>query len=346
MTLVHGCAHVGGKYWVNTPATGSFIKDGAKLIDDLGFGSIKLFLSDIYATDYSFDSLGTNTTLAQLAAHANFAYAISRFDTVFLNCFVIANQGHFDYWKFGYRTQTSYLDNEYDEIKALCDYLHATYAGKTFYISTWEGDWSLLTAFDTAYTYSISERRIALMTAYLRERVRAVDDSNAGNVGSGVSIHSAIEVNRVRDCLNDRNARRVLTQVLTRVRPSIVSYSAYDSVYTLQPGDSGSWHASAAAMLAAIPTRFSDAINMIRDLSGRDVYVGEWGVPENVLPVGYSTADIIDAVNSALDAKSITHSIYWQIFDNEGVPPANSGYWIYDDSGNLTDAGTKFQAIL
>ncbi len=351
--VVRVAAHTAGTYHVTTPGTGSFLLDGTELIKDLGFGGVKYFMSDKYASqDYTFDTWGAApTTLKELAQKSQFATAFgdSTLKHYLLNCFTFVNDGTSDLWRFGFQDQTSFLQDEYDEIKELAEHLITTYAntGKTFVIQNWEGDWALMGTFVAADHAFTTKKETDYMVAWLQTRQQAVEDARRNLGQTGVTVKCAVEVNRIVDAMTSPNMRRVLHDVLPRLSPDLVSWSAYDGIYNL--GDTageGTFYTSEARLISKLQTKLNAGVNFLQDLTDAEVYFGEWGVAENDLPVGYSDGNVIEAVYDVATDLELPYDTYWQVFDNEGTPPSNSGYWLYDDNGDLTEAGTKYQSLL
>jgi len=356
MTVVYGAAHDAGTYHVTTPGTGSFIRDGVELIKGIGFDAVKLFLSRNYAvSDYALETTftGAPTTLKELTQEPPMAAVLAdvTLKHFILNSFSFVNLGDTDPWKFGLRDQPDLMVDEYDEFKELAEHLLTTYDGdaKTFVIKSWEGDWSLQgsTVIDGTQYNARNARREDLMAAYFRARWHAIVDARAAHPTSDCQVLHAIEANRVTEAIQNRNAPRMLNRVLPRMRGMMdfVSYSAYDSVFDLSPGGTP-WGASASGMLTDLNNRLPAAIDALQDAAQARCMIGEWGLPEKELPVGYSATDIIDAVYDVGEAKDIAYHLYWQIFDNEGTPPANRGFWLYNDAGAKTLAGNAWTTLL
>jgi len=104
--------------------------------------------------------------------------------------------------------------------------------------------------------------------------------------------------------------KRVLNDVVPLVQPDLVSYSAYDTTTD--------WKGSQAEMAADIRVRMLNALKIIRRYApNTPILVGEFGWPEDELPVGYSLHTLFDAVYDVCSAFGVTHLAYWQIWDNE-----------------------------
>ncbi len=355
MAVIHGAAHEAGTYHVTTPGTGSFIRNGVELIKGIGFDAVKLFLSRNYASnDYALESTwgGTATSLKTLAQLAPVAAVLNdgTLRHFILNCFTFATLGDTDPWKFGLADQPTLFQDEYDEIRELAEHLLTTYNGqaKTFVLKNWEGDWSLQgnTTIDGARYNLINSRRVDLMVAFFRARWEAIVDARKAVASDCVVLH-AFEANRVIEAIENRNAPRLLNRVLPRMRGAIdlVSWSAYDGVFDLAVGGSP-WGSSAAQHLTDLQARLAAGIHALEEAAGVRCMIGEWGIPENELPGGYSVANIIDAVVSTVGAEDVAYDLYWQVFDNEGTPPSNRGFWLYNNAGAQTLAGAKWAQVL
>ena len=71
------------------------------------------------------------------------------------------------------------------------------------------------------------------------------------------------------------------------------------------------------------------------------VYIGEYGFPENELPVGYSSGDLTESIGDLCDAKGIPFALYWEMWGNEG----GRGFWLEDSLGALSGAGTYLSSL-
>lgn len=347
---VHGAAHDAGIYHVMTPGTGSFVLDGVELIKGLGFDAVKLFFSAQYATvDYALESWSsTPTTLTQLAQTTEMATALgdATLKHYILNTFGFTTTGHADLWRFGIAANPTLLADEYNEVYALCQHLLTTYdgTGKTFVLSSWEGDWALQGNTDVDGFNDITGRRIDYMVAFFRARFQAIEQARRDFGQDDVRVLGALECNRVIDALNDPNIPRVVNRVLPRLRGAmdLVSYSAYDSVFDLSIGGGGAWYSSQAEMITAIQTKLPAAIQRLQDVAGVPCIIGEWGLPEAEVPGGYVVGDLIQAVYDISVTESLPYHIYWQIFNNE----PGRDFMLYRSNGTISLAGTKWQGLL
>lgn len=328
----HSVAHVAGKYFNGA----SFLVNGADAIADAGGDSVKLYATPSYVASYPGQTWGAaHTTLEELAQDAAYAavFGDSRLVRFFLNTWTFAN-GINNKWINDWDNADGAAEES--ELYDFCVHLLSTYSNKEFVIQNWEGDWALLGAFDP--TAVVTPDRMRRMADYLRPRQRAVTRARAAVASSSKLIH-AVEVNR---CL-DRFGGRV-HQLLDEVRPDAVSFSAYESINTY-----GSSQAEAEANIEA---RLTQSVRTIKRVLGNNVrlYIGEYGWPEaesGFASLGLDLGDLIQKVSDVGDALGITDCVFWQLYDNEeqspGVP---RGFYVYDETGALSEQGTKLAALI
>ena len=274
------------------------------------------------------------------------AFGDGTVDLFFLNTFAYSTSDESDLWKFPLRDQTTLLTDQYTEIFNLASHLLSTYSGKTFVLQNWEGDWALRGGTGASDFNNVDGRRVDRMVAFYQTRGRAIEDARKANQSSTSQVLHAVECNRVIDSLSDANFPSVVNVVLPRLRGAIdlVSYSAYDAVFNLPigGGGGGAYYTDQATMLAAIETKLPAALALLEERSGVPAYIGEWGVDENATPGGYDDATIIQKVYDVAEAYGVPYHIYWEVWNNE----PGSLYALYDSGGTLTNAGTKWDALL
>jgi len=361
---IHGAAtSIGGKYNISPPGTDQLVH-AFQLVRDLELDAAKFFMGSAYSAEwYTFSTwTGSPVSLKQLAQESQFAtiFGDATIKDYLLNCFTFTGGGIGDLWKFGegpFAVQDLFT-KEYDELKEFAEYLLTTYAGtdKRFILQSWEGDWALISSTNINDTPLINRLRVDRMVAWLQARQRAVEDARK-NIGQyRVQVLHAVEVNRVQDCISEPAIRRVATSVLPRIRCDLVSYSAYDSVFNLQPGAVSPWYSSYNEWAQKLPERMTTAVQFLRDVSDTEVFIGEWGIPENDMPTvgGYNIATMVTDVFNTLENLNVPWSIWWQCIDNElqpgaTVPYSNNelkGYWLYDTTGAKTTAGITFGSLV
>lgn len=336
-----GIAHVEGDYSVDNGQS-SFLLDGIQSIKDIGALAVKLFIGDKYDAWYPETWTGSINDLTSLCQAEPLVTALDdpEIDTYYLNAFTFVNDGTNDLWKFGFKDQPSFLQDEYDEVKALAEYLITNYegSGKTFVLQNWEGDWSLIGS--TEPEDYVPPQRTDYMIAWLQTRQRAVEDARRNLGQPGVSVLHAVELNRVVDAFHNNTIRRVVTKVLPRVRADAVSYSAYDALYDLSVGGSP-YHNSYTEWRDAMVSRVTDALALIRSHAPYStVYIGEWGIAENEAP--YDLVDMFNDIVTEFDAQSLFGHVYWQIWDNESP----RGFGLQTSGGSLSTVGSEMQSYL
>lgn len=331
--VMHGCAHVAGKYL----QTSSFLTDGTNGIATIGFPSVKVFMTGNYTTDYPVQSWGsTPTTLEELAATTPFStvFGTAGFSWFFINALTFANGVNNDWIN---NASTTYLQNEYDEMYDFAVHLLTTYSNKNFVIQNWEGDWSLIGSFTPTNMVPpyVAER----MAAYLRVRQLAIRAAQRA-VSSTSRILHGVEVNRVLDDYS----RRVHRSVLRNVQPDMVSFSAYECINT--------WGTGQVDAEANIETLLTRAVKHVQAEIGTQtpLYIGEYGWPEaeaGFTGLSLSVSGLIAKVATVSTSLGLTHAIYWNYYDNEEISPGNPrGYYLIKPDTTNSGAGTYFNSIL
>lgn len=357
MAVNLGIAHAGALYEHNR-SQGNHLADGAKDIKDIGATSIKLFMGGNYnagavngtALYPMQDTRGWSDTtaanLTELAQTTEYASVIgdTDFTKVFLNVWPLTGFTETDAWKgdlttgLGLASFHTLLQNEYNEIKALAEYLMATYAGegRTFYLSTWEGDWAYLAGTDTTITVRPSYLD-GRMVVWLQNRIRAVEDAKRGQTETGVTVKSVVECNRVYDAYHKASVDRLVTKVLPRISPDVVSYSAYETLTQ--------YGANYTEWAAYVSQNFPRAIQQIRAACPQsEVIVGEFGYPEEEL--AYNTATMLAHTLETFEDAGINDAIFWGMWDNEQSGGDYRGFWLIDDAGALSEQGTYINSLL
>ena len=329
----HACAFVASKYPARTTDR---LTHGADIAGDFGFEALKLYATPAYSTAYPNQNWETtHTTLVSLAQDAAYEAVLgdARFNRFFINTWTFAN-GINNKWINDWNNGDDAAEES--ELYDFCVHLLSTYSNKEFVIQNWEGDWALLGAFDP--TVVVTPDRMQRMAQYLRARQRAVTRARAAVASTSKLIHS-VEVNR---CLDKFSGR--VHELLDQVRPDAVSFSAYESINTY-----GSSQAEAEANIEA---RLTQSVRTIKRVLGNNVrlYIGEYGWPEaesGFASLGLDLGDLIQKVSNVGDALGITDCVFWQLYDNEeqspGVP---RGFYVYDETGALSEQGTKLAALI
>lgn len=342
----HGCAHTAGLYPDRSGAM-DFFTYGANLVKGLGFRTLRFYLSSGYAgRDYIDQTWGAAATslvaLAQKTPVAN-VLADAGFDRYIISTFAISQPDMA--WQGDPGMNVLDYAAEYQEMYDLVVHLLTTYPTKEFIISNWEGDWQLAGGagrIDTA----ISPYVLQQYKAYHVARKRAVHDACRATSSSG-KVWYTIECNRVLDDFN----YRVWTDVLTTVKPDMVSLTIYEAI------NSG-WGSGQAAIEAYIEQLLPEVVKRIRLVVGPaiPIIVGEFGWPQDEAAFNGTSPDVGDLIQKVIDvadAEGCEGCAWWQILDNEEqATDTPRGFGLYDRNGSsstvgaLNDAGTYYQGIL
>lgn len=349
MAVTLGVANVGADYDFDR-STGHHVTNCAADVSTIGADCIKLFLSPSYTTNYPIEgskyawTTPAATTLSELVDFDEFAGILSddqpSFTDHFLNCWPFTGFGVGDAWK-GETNAAWYglVNAEYTEYYNLSVKLLTDYNGsnKNFYLQTWEGDHALNEGDKTA---EVPPRRSEYMAAWLRARQQAVENARRDTSHTGVTVKNVVEVNLADDAVDNFHQGRMVRKVLPRIKPDVVSYSCYDS---LTPS-ADPWRADQAAMLTDITTRMTRSLDLIASAAPHSqLVIGEFGLPDNEIPVGYDGGVIMQHALDIFTARGdITHAIVWNMWDNEDP----RGYGCIDKTDNLTQQGTWLNELL
>jgi hypothetical protein len=161
----------------------------------------------------------------------------------------------------------------------------------------------------------------------------------------GVFVYHATEVNLVVQSMR-KGVAGVVNQVLPRTPLDLVSYSAWDS----------------ATSHYADPNVLRDALDFIAahapdspDFGNRNVYIGEFGMPENQYKLEQIQQAIPNAVTTGLKW-GCPYIVYWQLYCNElkdasVKPPVKSndavrGFWLIRPDGTKAWTWDYFHGLL
>jgi hypothetical protein len=334
-----GVTHVGGKYHLTDE---DFLNEGANQILVLGSRVIKAWLHKPQQS-YPFNAQWPEmNTLVEIAQSRYFRELFDKpMTTCILMCFSTgADAG---YWRKGF-TEEQKLE-EQRQFYELAKYLLTAYkeTGKTFVLQHWEGDWLIRGHYNGKV--DPTPEAISRMIEWLNARQKGVNQARREVGLNDVQVYHAAEVNRVVDSMRAGKPNMVNT-VLPHTRLDLVSYSAWDSV-TAHHED---------------PQVFRKALDFIavhmpdsHDFGDKNVYVGEFGMPENNFSPGQIQKAIPNAVKTALDWEC-PYIVYWQLYCNElsdkkhQTPIRNNkavrGFWLIRPDGSKTWAWEYFYGLL
>jgi hypothetical protein len=331
--------HVDGKYHLTDK---DFLNEGADQILALGSRVIKVWLHNP-PKSYSFNSHWP--TMQSMVDTARSPYLKRLFDkpftTYIMMCFSTGRGA--GYFRNG-MTDEQKLD-EQKQFYELAEYLLTAYkrTGKTFVLQHWEGDWLIRGSYDK--NVDPSPKAIEGMIDWLNARQAGVNQARQEVGCDGVRVFHAAEVNRVVRSMR-RGEPNLVNKVLPHTRLDLVSYSAWD----------------ATTEHARDPNVFGDALDFIAAnmpdspaFGDRNVYVGEFGMPENDFPAERIREMIPDVVETSLDW-GCPYIVYWQLYCNElrprGQPtPVTSndavrGFWLIRPDGSKAWTWDYFYGLL
>lgn len=337
MADVLGVTHVSGAYHLTDE---DFLNEGADQILALGSRVIKLYLcvpptKNPSARAYPFNAVWPEArTLVELAETPHFRRVFEKpFTTCVLTVYAAGRGGH--YWRRGVSAEQA--GDETEQFERLTRHLLTTYrgSGKTFVLSHWEGDWAIRGSFDRSV--DPDPAAVRGMIDWLRARQAGVDRARAETGQQGVRVFHAAEVNLVKIGMIDGRPT-VTDQVLPHVAVDLVSYSAWDT-----QNDPAMLRRALDYIARHAPDRppFGD----------RNVYLGEFGQPENERTETQVRSRLPETVRTAIDW-GCPWVIYWQIYCNEPrrrPVVANDdvrGFWLLRPDGTKAWAWDELARLL
>jgi hypothetical protein len=342
---VIGVAHVDGKYSLSQDGR-DFLGEGAHRIrHELGSRVIKLWLAGDPAAYYPFRSPLWQprllTDASNVAAHPYYRGVFSMPFTTYILTVDLPNGVWF---QNGMSPQEELAEER--TFYELTRHLMMTYAGtgKTFVLQNWEGDWLLRL---DSEGHLLPENRdpqpvaVAGMIRWLNARQRGVERARAelADQVDGVEVKHAVEVNLLRRAKGEPARVTVADDVLPFARADLYSYSAWESV-----GDrSGNL---LQEMLAFLDSQTEGEGN---------IYVGEYGVPENIFGPADHMTRVVALTEAALQWGA-RYVVYWQIYCNEfalDAPHSGSplnidmrGFWLIRPDGTYSPVWSYFRSRL
>ncbi|MBP6965092.1 MAG: hypothetical protein KBC96_11865 [Armatimonadetes bacterium] len=328
-----GSTHTGGKYNFTEK---DFVNEGADKLLALGTRVIKLWFTERSANSYPFNSDWPEVgSLTELAQTPYFRRVFDKPFTVYmLEAFRpgIGDQYH----KRGMTREE--IAAEKREFYELTKYLLTTYkgTGKTFILQNWEGDWVLR---DVKIENEPKPKSVQGMIDWLNARQDGVEQARREFGMRGVTVAHAAEVNLMD--LAMKGGVTVANDVLPKTHCDLVSYSAWDTLRD--------------------PGKFRAALDYLNDkmpdsrLFGSDnVFVGEYGAPENNVGGPEKQLEIIKgATETALDwgARWV---VYWELYCNEPSReyegrPTNTdcrGFWLVRPDGTKAPVWNYFAQLM
>jgi hypothetical protein len=327
---VVGVVHVAGQYHLTDK---DFLHEGADQILALGSRVIKVWFfsgTGDLAKSYPYNSQWPQ--VGSLVEGAQTAYFSELFNKPF-NTYIlkVTSLGRDEgYWRKGITDEQK--QDEQRQFYELAKHLLTRYkdTGKTFVLQHWEGDWMVRGNFDG--NARPAEAAFGNMIDWLNARQAGVDQARKEVGSQGVRVYHAAEVNRVVHSMRE-GFPNMVNKVLPHTRLDLVSYSAWD----------------AATEHYADPNVLRQALDFIAvntpdspDFGNRNVYIGEFGMPENHYTLEQIRTAIPNAVRTGLDW-GCPYVVYWQLYCNELKDPKTRtpvtkndlvrGFWLIRPDG-------------
>nr|MDO8115088.1 hypothetical protein [Candidatus Sigynarchaeota archaeon] len=328
-----GVTHVAGKYNIGN-TTGDYLNQGADTILDLGSRTIKLWFHDP-KSDYPFNSAWPESfsSLVEMAQHPYFQAVFHKpFITYILMVYSLGRSDH--YWTAGISQAEE--DDEQLQFYELTKYFLTNFTGtnKTFIFQHWEGDWAIRGSYNASQ--DPTQTAIDGMVAWLNARQAGVDQARNEAGENGIHVYHAAEVNLVAQAM-DEGKPCVVNRVLPNTTIDLVSYSSWDT----------EWRGA----------DFRRALDFIAQnmpdnsaFGDKNVYVGEFGWPENGNPLFRVQGTITNVVETGI-SWGAPYIVYWQVFCNEPVrePVTGNddcrGFWLVRPDGSKAWAWDYFQDL-
>lgn len=238
------------------------------------------------------------------------------------------------------------LATEKAAIKNLAVHLLTTYAksGKTFVLSTGEGDWIAREPNWGNPDFPITQARADAMRDWVNARADGVAEARAQVGQDGVQVYSSAEVNDVTSAGDPRIT--MTNTVLPQTHCDLYSYTAYGV------------NNDAALMLEQLDYVAAQAPDSAA-FGSRNVFVGEYAAAEN----SHYAGDLVKAereirrMTEAAVAWGAPYVIFWEVFDaavqipnwNMDVMPTNSqmdGFWLVRPDGTKSPIYHYFNRIM
>jgi len=339
-----GVVHVAGRYHLTDE---DFLNEGADQILALGSRVIKVWFygkrhehpDGVYPYNSEWPKADS------LVEGAQTPYYRELFDKPFTTyILVVTALGRDDgYWRNGISDEQK--ADEQRQFYELTKHLLTAYkgAGKTFVLQHWEGDWMVRGNFDAKV--APTELALKSMVEWLNARQAGVNRARQEVGQQGVRVYHATEVNRVVQSMRE-GFPNMVTEVLPHTHLDLVSYSAWDSATE--------HYADPNVLRQALDFIAANAADSA-DFGDRNVYIGEFGMPENHCSLDQIRTAIPNAVRTGLDW-GCPYVVYWQLYCNEmkdpnARPPVKSndavrGFWLVRPDGTKSWLWDYFHDLL
>lgn len=341
---VVGVTHVAGKYHLTDK---DFLNEGADQILALGARVIKVWfwagINGRVPDSYPYNSHWPKVQSLVEGARTPYFQDLFRkpFTTYIL---VVTSLGRDEgYWRKGISAEQK--KDEQRQFYELTRHLLTEYkgTGKTFVLQHWEGDW--LVRGNYKGDQEPTPAALANMVEWLNARQAGVSQARQEVGRQGVRVYHAAEVNRVVDSMRT-GFPNLVNKVLPHTRVDLVSYSAWDAATE---------HYSDPKVLRAALDFIAANAPDSPDFGNHNVYLGEFGMPENIYSSDKIRVAIPNAVRIALDW-GCPYIVYWELYCNELKDPKTKGpvndndlvrgFWLIRPDGTKAWAWDYFHGLL
>ena len=237
------------------------------------------------------------------------------------------------WWEHGFAPKDA--EAEYREIYDFTRYLLSAYnaSGKTFLLGHWEGDWYLHPGYDPKH--DPDPKAVQGMIDWLNTRQRAIEAAKRDTKHTNVEVYQYTEVNLVQKAI--LGGHTLTNDVLPKTTVDYVSYSSYDSLI----GEGAALRSSLQKALDYIETKLPPKMG----LSGRRVFIGEYGFPAQSVSAETQAARSRDVIQAGLEW-GCPYILYWEMYNNEVKDGRQQGFWLIDDKGRKQPAYHLMQDFL
>jgi hypothetical protein len=332
-----GATHAVGRYYGTTD---DFLNEGADKLLTIGTHIIKILFDSSMQNAYPWNSVWPQA--ATPLQRAQLPYVAELFEKPFTTYILMVTEPVAD-WHNGMTPEQQ--AQEQQSFYELTRFLLHKYSGtgKTFVLQHWEGDW--LIRGHTNPSVPPTSQAIAGMIQWLNARQAGVNQARNEFGFPGVRVFNAAEINLVVSSM-DLGYVNMVTEVLPYVNVDLVSYSAWD----------------ATVGFIGQPQKLHDALDYIAShannsqyFGDKNIYIGEFGLPENEYSQQNVATLVNDTINTAFDW-GCQYVMFWQLYCNElvnpntPVPVTNNndvrGFWLIRPDGTFSWAYTYLRSFL
>ena len=330
-----GVTHVGGTYNLGN-TTQDYLSQGADQILEMGSKTIKLWLNTP-KTKYPFNSPDWPDkygSLVEIAQHPYYRRIFDKpFKTYILVTYSLGRDEH--YFTHGITDEQALDENR--QFHDLTQYLLKTYAGtgKTFVLQHWEGDWAIRGHYKPEV--DPTPEAITGMVTWLNARQAGVTSARKETKAKGAYVYHAAEVNLVEQAMKSGKPC-VVNAVLPKTSLDLVSYSSWDTC------GKGNVFKEALEFIAA---NMPDS----EPFGAKNVYIGEYGWPENNEPAEKVQGTIRNVVKTGLEW-GCPYLVFWEVYCNEPIrkPVVKNedtrGFWLIKPDGTKAWAWDYLHRII